>query len=67
MSASPGSSGGKRGLVHLRAVIEEIGGTVIPQQLAISNAYNAFDDQGKLKDPKLKNELRGLVTASLSK
>lgn len=61
MSASPGSSGGARGLVHLKTIIENIGGTVIPQQVVIPNAYNAFDQQGHLKNPKIKLELQQLI------
>jgi chromate reductase, NAD(P)H dehydrogenase (quinone) len=53
MSASPSPIGGARGLAHLRTIIENIGGTVIPQQVVVPDAYNAFDEQGRLKDPKL--------------
>lgn len=52
MSASPGALGGLRGLVHLRAILENIYVTVIPQQKSISQAMGAFDEHGFLKDPK---------------
>ena len=65
MSASPGSSGGARGLVHLRTIIENIGGTVIPQQLVVPDAYNAFDQQRHLKNPKMKLELQQLIEAAI--
>lgn len=57
MSASPGSSGGAKGLSHLRSIIEHIGGTVIPQQVVVPDAYNAFDEQGHLKDAKIQKDL----------
>lgn len=52
LAASPGGLGGIRGLVHVRAILEGIGVTVIPQQKGIPNANQAFDEQGLLKDEK---------------
>jgi len=52
MSASPGGLGGLRGLVHVRSILENIGVIVLPDQKAISNAYQTFDERGNLKEEK---------------
>jgi NAD(P)H-dependent FMN reductase len=66
MSASPGSSGGARGLVHLRAIIEDVGGTVVSNQIVVSQAYNAFDEQKQLKSEKIKKELEKAIQSAIN-
>ncbi|WP_241208957.1 NADPH-dependent FMN reductase [Parachlamydia acanthamoebae] len=65
MSASPGQGGGTRGLAHLRSIIEGIGGTVISQQFVVPNAFEAFDSQGKLKNPQAGSELKQIVQQAI--
>ncbi len=65
MSASPGPLGGALGLVHLRTIIENIGGRVISQQVVVPDAYNAFDEQGRLKNEKIKKEIQLLVQSAI--
>lgn len=58
ISASPGPSGGAQGLVHLRAILQAVGGNVLPGQVTIPSAHNAFDAKGKLQDAAQREELR---------
>lgn len=50
MSASPGALGGLRALVHVRAILGNIGVHLLPAQISIPRAYEAFDENGALKD-----------------
>ncbi len=50
MSASPGALGGLRGLVHLRAILGNIGTLVLPFTHSLSKAHEAFAPDGRLAD-----------------
>ena len=52
VSASAGALGGLRGLVVVRMCLGNIRVHVIPDQVAVSQAHEAFDDGGSLKDAK---------------
>lgn len=50
-SASSGPGGGMRSLLALRQILElGCGALVIPEQIALANAAEAFDDMDNLKD-----------------
>ncbi len=48
LSGSPGPGGGKRGLRHLRELLEMMMVRVIPRELAIARSGGAFDADGRL-------------------
>lgn len=52
LSASPSFLGGLRGLVPLRAMLENIFVFVLPSQVTLAKADQAFDEKGHLKDQK---------------
>ena len=52
MSASPGALGGLRALVHVRSILGNIGVIVLPDQIAVARAHEAFQPDGSLKDPR---------------
>ena len=62
--ASPGYYGGMRSLLHLRQILEiGTGATVIPQQIAVPRAMDAFDEDGSLKDKAQQNLCKSVVEA----
>ncbi len=72
LSASPGKGGGRRGLRHLRELLEMVGVAVITSQLAVGKASDAFTTDGELaqeQDQKnlqiVLDELKSALTAKV--
>jgi NAD(P)H-dependent FMN reductase len=65
LSASPSPMGGIRGLWQTRIPLEGCGALVFPDMFALSHANQAFDEGGRLRDPKqlerLRKEIAGFV------
>jgi len=62
--ASPGYCGGMRSLLNLRQILAVgIGALVIPEQIALPRAMDAFEADGSLKDRNQQEMLKGVVEA----
>jgi len=60
LAASPGGFGGMRGLIYLRMLLSGLGVFVLPEQVSVPGAFNAFNSQGDLLDQKLHSAVMGL-------
>lgn len=67
LSASPSPAGGSRGLIHLKAIIENVGGSTLSSNFSLPNAYQAFDKENHLVDSNQKAALKQLIESSLKK
>jgi len=63
MAASPGGLGGLRGLVQLRILLGNLGITLLPDQIAIPSAFQAFGPDGHFVDPKQEASVKALGAA----
>lgn len=61
LAASPGALGGLRGLVHVRAILGNIGVVILPDQVAVPSAHQAFDGDGRLTDETATQRVHGAV------
>lgn len=61
MSASPGAFGGHRGLVTVRSILGYINVMLLPTQVCIAKAYEAFNADGSLKDEKQTASVKSLA------
>ena len=61
MSASPGALGGLRALVHVRAILGNLGVLVLPDQFALAKAQEAFAADGTLKDQKAQATIEAIA------
>lgn len=61
MSASMGGWGGLRGLVHVRAILENMGVFVIPDQVTVPLAHEKFSPEGRLTEVSLEKKVESLA------
>ena len=60
LATSPGGMGGMRGLVMLRMLLGNLGVMVLPDQQAVPNGFQAFNDDGSMRDNKLEKRIQTL-------
>lgn len=65
LAASPGALGGLRGLVHLRAILGNIGVIVLPEQTAVGRAHEALavNEAGRLADERVARQVATVAGA----
>ena len=63
MNATPGPYGGVRHLYHLRQVLSGLQTIVLPNQVQLAHADQAFDEKGALRDERWSKALAGLAKA----
>ena len=57
MGASPGPYGAVRGVLAVRQALTALFAVVLPQTVQVAKAGEAFDEAGRLKDPKLQAQV----------
>ncbi len=67
LSASPGGYGGARSLAQLRPLLENISVTVLPDQVSVPKANEAFDGDGNLIDPARQAAVKALAAGLVAK
>jgi NAD(P)H-dependent FMN reductase len=63
MSVSITGLGGSRGLANLRQIFTTLGSWVLPEQLGMASATDAFADDGSLRDAAHQAGLEALAAA----
>lgn len=66
MSSSPGSSGGARGLPHLRQILTHLGANVLAEQFTVPRGATAFAENGFLAEISRAEQLYRFVGSALT-
>ncbi len=67
LAASPGAGGALRSMNFLRQYLQmAFAMIVVPQQFALGRAHEAFDDAGRLKEPRATQAVAGVVAALMA-
>lgn len=67
LAASPGGYGGARSLAQLRPLLENIYVSVLPEQVTVPKAYEAFDADGNLVDSEKAEAVKTLAADLVKK
>jgi len=62
LSASPGPGAGRRGLRHLRELLQMIGVIVVEEELGVAKAFDGFTAEGALVRPEEASRLQNLLS-----
>lgn len=63
LSASPSMAGGNRGLWALRVPLEHLGSRVYPDMFSLAKAHQAFDEEGQIAEPRLREYFESTLRA----
>ncbi len=66
VAASPGGLGGIRGLSQLRELMGNLGSLIVPTQLAVGGAHEAFNEDGDFQNPVMSDRF-GKVISDLAR
>ncbi len=58
LGASTGGFGAVRSIMHLRQVFRVLGVIVLPSQVTVSHAYDAFTEDGAMRDPEIVDDIQ---------
>lgn len=58
LGVAAGGIGAVKSLEHLRGVLAHIGVHVLPFALSVGGSFKAFDENGEIRDPKLREQFR---------
>ena len=67
LGAAPGGFGAMRALLHLRQVLTALGVWMVPAQVTVPRAGDAFDEGGALKEAATLEQVEGLVKSLLER
>ena len=66
-AASAGAYGGIRCLIQLRTILSTLGALVIPEQVSLIRAADAFDEMDSLKDDQAHDRLESMCDSLVEK
>jgi len=65
VGVAAGQIGAIKALEHLRSVCSHVGAIVLPGLVSVASVRSAFDESGRVTDPKVEKRLRGAAQGLL--